>query len=454
MIGDIESALERFAAVAWGTPLLVLLLGGGAYFAIRSRGLPYLHFGEALALLRRRPGAGEPGDLSHFQSLSTALAGTIGLGNLAGVAVAIQTGGPGAVFWMWISALVGIATKFFTCTLAVLYRGRDDRGRIQGGPMYVVALGLGPRWRPLATLFCVAGLIGTLPLFQANQVTQILRDVVAVPAGITSPDDHLVFDLAVGASLAVIVGLVVLGGVSRIGAFAARMVPSMIALHAVVVAALLFIHLDAVPAALLLIVRDAFTGEAVAGGAVGTVVMTGIRRGAFSNEAGIGTEAMAHAAARTDEPVREGLVAMLGPAIDTLVVCTATALAILVTGVWQGGESNGVTVTALAFDQVLPGAGPLLLVVIVLAFGLSTMTTYGYYGAKCIGFLAGTRHEPAFRVAYVAMVAGGAVATLDAVIALIDGMYALMAIPTMTSAILLAPRVMEEADRYFRAREA
>jgi alanine or glycine:cation symporter, AGCS family len=448
----IESTLESFAAFAWGTPLLVLLLGGGAYFAIYSRGLPYRHFGEALALLRRRPEASEPGDLSHFQSLSTALAGTIGLGNLAGVAVAIQTGGPGAVFWMWVSAVVGIATKFFTCTLAVLYRGRDDRGRIQGGPMYVVVLGLGPRWRPLATLFCVAGLVGALPLFQANQVTQILRDVVAVPAGLAGADDHLAFDLAVGATLAAIVALVVLGGVARIGAFAARLVPAMIALHAAVVVLLLLGHLDAVPGALLLIVRDAFTGEAVAGGAVGTVVMTGIRRGAFSNEAGIGTEAMAHAAARTDEPVREGLVAMLGPAIDTLVVCTATALAILVTGVWRSGETNGVTVTALAFDRVLPGAGPLLLVAIVLAFGVSTMTTYGYYGAKCVGFLFGTAYEPAFRAAYVAFVVVGSVATLDAVIALIDGMYALMAIPTMISAILLAPRAMEEAERYFRRR--
>lgn len=445
----VEQALVAFANFVWGTPLLILLVGGGVFFLIFSRLLPYryFHYGP-LILSGRYDDPHAAGDISHFRALSSALSGTLGLGNIAGVAVAIAIGGPGAVFWMWVSALLGVATKFYTCSLAVMYRGPDSRGRLQGGPMYVIVHGLGRRWRPLAVLFSVAGLFGTLPVFQINQLVQILRDVVAVPGGWVEGEDPFVFNLTVGLVVAALVGAVIVGGIQRIGAVAGRLVPGMVLLYLVAVGYIVMQHFSGIPAALGLILTDAFTGQAAAGGAVGAVILTGIRRGAFSNEAGIGTEAMAHGAARTHEPIREGLVAMLGPVVDTLVVCTCTALAILLTGVWQDADANGITLTARAFELAMPGIGPYLLVVLVAFLSLSTMITFWYYGAKCLGFLIGAEHQHWYRYFYTALIVVGAVGSLDAMIALIDGMYALMAIPTMTSALLLAPRVNAAARDY------
>lgn len=364
------------------------------------------------------------------------------------MAVAIHLGGPGAVFWMWVTALVGVATKFFTCSLSIMYRGRDSLGRVQGGPMYVVTEGLGPKWKPLAVFFCVAGLFGTLPVFQANQLTQVVRDVVFVPNG-WAGEQRLWFDFSAGVVTAALVGAVVFGGIRRVGAVAGRLVPFMVLVYLAAVAYILVTHFAEIPATLALIVRDAFTGEAAAGGAAGSVIMIGVRRGAFSNEAGIGTESMAHGAAQTNEPVREGLVAMLGPVIDTLIVCTCTALAILMTGVWRGSEANGVTLTANAFGAAMPGVGPYLLVVLVVFFSVTTMFSYWYYGTKCLGFLVGAEREEQYRYLYVALIVGGSVVSLEAVIGLIDGMYALMAIPTMLCAVLLAPKVVAAADDYF-----
>ena len=447
---SLDHAIIAFANFVWGPPLLVLLLGGGIFFLLHSRFLPYRHFGHAIDIVRGKyDDPRDDGHIPHFQALATALSGTLGLGNIAGVAVAITMGGPGAIFWMWVSAVVGVATKFYTSSLAIMYRGRDSLGHLQGGPMYVVREGLGRRWMPLAVLFALAGLFGTLPVFQVNQLTQIVRDVVAIPNGWTEAGDHFGFDLVFGLAVAAAVLAVVLGNIQRIGAVTARLVPGMVLFYLGMTAYVLIVRAADVPAAFYAILHDAFTGEAAAGGAVGTVVLMGVRRGAFSNEAGIGTEAMAHGAAKTNEPIREGLVAMMGPVIDTLVVCTCTALAILVTGAWQSGGADGVTMTANAFEQVIPGAGAYLLTVMVLFLSLSTVFSFWYYGGKCLGFLIGAQHQRYYVYIYTALIVAGAVASLDVVISLIDGMYGLMAIPTTTSAILLAPRVMREARSYF-----
>lgn len=446
----IGSALNSFAAFMWGTPLVVLLVGGGVFFVLHSRGLPYRYFrhGFEIVMGKYDAEASDKGDISHFKALATALSGTLGLGNITGVAVAITVGGPGAIFWMWVTAIVGIATKFYTATLAVMFRGKDDAGHWQGGPMYVIREGLGRRWLPLAWLFAVAALFGTLPIFQINQLVQVIRDVVGIPAGLTQADDHFVFDLTLGVLFSGLVFAVIIGRIQRIAAVTSRVVPFMVIFYFIMTAVLLLKNIPAIPGALALIVDDAFRGQSVAGGALGTVILIGVQRGAFSNEAGIGTEALAHGAARTNEPVREGLVAMIGPFVDTLIVCTCTALAILVTGVWQG-DAVGVTLTSEAFETAFPGFGGLLLVVMVFFLSMSTVLTFSYYGSKCMGFLFGTRYESWYIWFYTALVIAGAVASLRAVIGLIDGMYATMAIPTMVSSLLLAPRVRAAAKDYF-----
>ena len=445
----IEEIVIGFADVAWGPWLLVLLLGGGAFFLCYSRFLPFRLFRHAIDILRGKfDDPSDPGDISHFAALSSALAATIGVGNIAGVAIAVHVGGPGAIFWMWLSAVVGMATKFFTCTLAVMYRGTDSQGATQGGPMYAIVEGLGKKWRPLAVFFCTAALVGALPAFQVNQLVQILRDVIFVPNGWVG-EAHFTFDLVAGIAIAGLVSLVIFGGILRIGTVASKLVPAMLLLYMAAAVWILGVNYANVPKALLLIITDAFSGEAAAGGAIGAVIMTGVRRAAYSNEAGIGTAALAHGAAKTTEPVREGLVAMLGPAIDTLVVCTITALIILTSGVWQGTEANGITLTVKAFDQTMPGIGPYLLTLCVVCFSGSTMFAYSYYGAKCMGFLIGSERQHIYNYFYVALMVVAAVASLDAAVSLIDGAFALMAIPTMTSTLLLAPKVMQATRRYF-----
>lgn len=447
----IAQALSTFATLAWGPWLLVLLLGGGAYFFVYSRFLPFRNGWHAIEVLRGKyddPNA--PGELTHFRALTSALAGTIGLGNIGGVAVAIHTGGPGAIFWMWMGAFLGIATKFFTCTLAILYRGKDSKGQLQGGPMYVIVQGLGPQWRPLATFFCICAMVGVLPMFQANQLVQVVRDVLIEPNGLISDATSATyFSFGLGVLVAAIVSLVVLGGIKRIGAATSKVVPSMLALYVGMTAWVLIDNIADIPSYFVLIVQDAFTGDAVLGGSLGAVIVIGIRRSAFSNEAGIGTEAMAHGAARTNEPVREGLVAMLGPAIDTLLVCTATALVILSSSVWKTSDATGVTLTAQALAEHLPGVGPYLLVICVFFFAISTMFSFNYYGVKALSFVAGARHAHLYNYFYIPSIVVASVVTAGAIIDLIDGMFALMAIPTMTSALLLSPKVMKAARTYF-----
>ncbi len=475
---DLEGIIIGFADVAWGPWLLVLLLGGGAFFLCYSRFLPFRFIRHAIDILRGKfDDPSDPGDISHFAALSSALAATIGVGNIAGVAVAVTTGGPGAIFWMWLSAVVGMATKFFTCTLAIMYRGTDSRGTTQGGPMYTIVEGLGKKWRPLGVFFCVVALIGALPAFQVNQLVQILRDVIFVPNG-WGGESHFTFNLVAGIIIAGSVALIIFGGILRIGTVASKLVPGMLLLYMAAAVWILGVNYANIPKCLWLIITDAFSGKAVAGGAIGAVItigirgigpirfypsaigaviMTGIRRAAYSNEAGIGTAALAHGAAKTTEPVREGLIAMLGPAIDTLVICTITALIILTTGVWQSTELNseadstviGITLTAMAFGKAMPGIGPYLLTLCAVCFSTSTMFAYSYYGAKCMGFLIGAERQHIYNYFYVAMLVVAAVISLDTAISLIDGAFALMAIPTMISTLRLAPKVMQATRTYF-----
>lgn len=445
---SLKEILVGFGNAMWGTPLLLLLMGGGLFFLLYSRFLPFRYLKHAIQILRGKyDGEKGEGDINHYQALSTALAATVGMGNISGVAVAITMGGPGAIFWMWVSAFVGMATKFFTCTLAVMYRGKDSLGHLQGGPMYVIREGLGKKWQPLAVLFCIAGMFGTIPSFQSNQLTAAIGEGLLMPLGI---EPTFGIKLSIGIILAIIVGLVILGGIKRIGNVAGSMVPSMVAIYVVAVVAILVLNYELVPKYLKLIFVDAFTANSVLGGAVGAIVVAGARRAAFSNEAGIGTAPMAHGAAKTNEPVREGLVAMMGPAIDTIIVCTMTALAILITGIWQdhGEGISGVTLTIKAFDDSLWG-GRYLLVLALFIFAITSLFSYSYYGGKCFAYLFGAQHIRWYQYFYIGMVVWGSVVSLGAVIGLIDGMYALMAFPTMISAFILAPKVMKAAKIYF-----
>jgi AGCS family alanine or glycine:cation symporter len=441
------------ASFAWGLPLLVLLIGGGLYLIFRIQFLPFRFLGHAIAVLRGKyDDKKDEGEITHFQALTTALSATIGMGNISGVALAIFIGGPGAVFWMWVSAVIGMSTKFFTASLAIMYRGKDSDGNLQGGPMYFITEGLGKKWKPLAVLFSISGLIGALPVFNVNQLTQAINDILLKPAGLYN---GFMSNMIVGIILAIITSIVILGGISRISKTASMLVPAMVVVYFVMVLIILGANIDVVPKYLGLIFTDAFSasfyeGDAFLGGVLGGLILLGIRRGAFSNEAGIGTAPMAHGAAKTNEPIREGLVAMLGPAIDTLIICTLTALAILVTGVWQSTDANGVTLTANAFDAAIPSVGKYLLLLCIVVFSISSLFSYSYYGTKCMSFLFGAKNKAIYNYFYIASILMGATTSLAMMVNLIDTFFAMMAIPTMLSTILLAPKVVAEAKKYFQ----
>ncbi|XRE43033.1 hypothetical protein ACIVBQ_001237 [Tenacibaculum discolor] len=447
MFANIQDLVTQFSSWVWGIPLLILLIGGGLYLFVYSGLIPFRYIGHAIAILRGKyDKADSPGDLSHYEALSSAIAATVGMGNISGVAIAIATGGPGAIFWMWVSAFVGMATKFFTCSLSVMYRGTDENGNVKGGPMYVITEGLGKKWKPLALFFSAAGLIGTLPAFQANQLTQTLVDVFQV-----QETNHFTAKLLLGITTAIIVAMVIFGGIKRIGSVAGKLVPVMVVVYLLTVLTILMLRLEQVPSIFSLIFEDAFSGKSVLGGALGALIITGVKRAAFSNEAGLGTAPMMHGTAKTKEPIREGLVAMLGPAIDTLLVCSLTALAILASGVWKGFEGNGISMTLAAFDAVLPhNIGSVVLTICVLIFAFSTLFTYSFYGLSCLSFLTNTKIGKNYNYIYIFTIAVASIIKLDFVINLIDSAYALMAIPTVISTLILAPKVKKEAKKYFQ----
>ena len=447
-----EELVKAFSDYAWGLPLVILLIGGGLYLLILSRFLPFRYLGHAIQVLRGKyDDPNDPGEISHFKALTTALSSTIGMGNIAGVAVAISVGGPGAMFWMWISAIVGMSTKFFTSTLAIMYRGKDSVGKLQGGPMYFIMHGLGKSWKPLAVMFSLFGMIGALPVVNVNQLTQAINDIVLIPNGV---EVGVKSNIILAAILVTLTSVIILGGLKRISNAASKMVPSMVLLYFVLVLFILISNYDVVPKYFMMIFTDAFAGEyfkgdSFMGGVLGALILLGIRRGAFSNEAGIGTAPMAHGAAKTDEPVREGLVAMLGPAIDTLIVCTLTALAILVTGVWETTSDNGVSLTAAAFNNAMPVYGRYLLMVCVLIFSISSLFSYSYYGTKCMSFLIGADKKHYYNYIYIISILLAVMTPFSMMLNLIDGAFALMAIPTMLATIIMAPRVTKEIKSYF-----
>lgn len=453
----IGKAIQDFSSFIWGLPLLILLIGGGLYLLILSRFLPFRFFGHAVQVLRGKyDDPNDPGQISHFQALTTALSATVGMGNISGVAVAIAIGGPGAIFWMWMSAVVGMSTKFFTSSLAIMFRGKDSKGELQGGPMYFIMEGLGKKWKPLALFFSACAMIGALPVFNVNQLTQAINDIMLKPNGVEVTDTS---NWIIGIVLVIVTSIVILGGLQRISKVAAKLVPAMVLLYFVLVLVILGVNIEVVPKYFGMIFTDAFSAnfikpDAFFGGALGTLIILGVRRGAFSNEAGIGTAPMAHGAAKTAEPVREGLVAMLGPFIDTIVVCTLTALAILVTGVWQTSDANGVSLTATAFGNAMPGIGKYLLMTCVAVFSISSLFSYSYYGTKSLSFLAGAKYKNYYNYLFIASIILGATSSLDTMISLIDSAFALMAIPTMLATIILAPKVMKETKKYIQRMRA
>lgn len=458
--------IANLASGVW-TPILFLLILGGLYFFFYSGFIHYKYFRHTIAILRGRyHNPNDPGQISPYEALSTAMASTVGMGNIAGVAAAINIGGPGALFWMWVTAFVGMSTNFFTSTLSVMYRGKDSSGEIQGGPMYVIREALGRAWQPLAVLFCICAMVGCLGIFQANQLTQAIIDIGFGDVDFKNSSFLLVgFEInslkfIIGTTLMIISGIVILGGIQRIGSWAGKMVPLMIVIYFLCVFAILVVNIGAVPHYLWMIVTEAFTanhyhGSPALGGMVGGLIVAGVRRASFSNEAGIGTAPMALGASQSKEPIREGLVSMISPAIDTLLVCTLTALAILVTGVWETKQASGVTLTANAFQMALPGIGKYLLLLCAFFFAITSLFSYSYYGSKALSFLIGVKASKYYDYFYLLTIVVGAVASLTDVMNVIDIAYALMAIPTMLSGFALAPKVMLEAKSYFkRMREA
>ena len=448
LINNFFANLSNFL---WGNfGVANLVIGGGIFFLFYSKLTPFRYFKHAFdILLGKYDDPDDDGQISHFQALSTALSSTVGIGNIAGVAVAISLGGPGALFWMWISAIVGMATKFFTCSLGIMFRGRDSDGELQGGPMYVIEQGMGKKFKFLSYWFSIAGLVGCLSLLQVNQLTQILSDQLIK----TNPNiaSTIPLDLTIGIIIALIVSVVIFGGLQRIADVASRIVPFMVLIYLSAGLFIVLTNIELVPSIFNLIISSAFNGSSVAGGFVGTavVISQGFRRAAFSNEAGMGTEVMAIGASKNNEPIRSGLVAMIGPVIDTIIVCTITGIVILLSGDWMTGEFSGVSLTQKSFANHLGVVGDFILIFSVATFALSTMFGYSYYGCKCASYLFGTGSKVYYRIFYVITLVLGSVLSLDLAVNIVDAMFALMAFPTMISAIYLSPHIKKEAKRYF-----
>lgn len=423
-----------------GYPLFVWLIGGGLFLFCRSRAVPVRRIGAAVRSLRtRHEGAGQ---ISSFQALMSAISATVGMGNIAGVAIALVVGGPGAIFWMWVSALLGMATKFFEGTLTIMYKGRNDKGEVRGGPMYVITEGLGKRYRPLAVMFACAGLIGCLAVMQANQFVEAFTTVF-----IPGSEGNVWVRFAIGVVMTAIVASVVLGGITRISKVASKVVPAMVSLYFLLVLAVIVMNWRELPRVFASIFEGAFSLKAGLGALAG-VALTGARRAMLVNEAGVGTAMMMHGASRNAEPVREGFVAMLGPAIDSGLVCTLTAIPILIADCYHVKGVKGLAIAMQSYDILIPVAGKYLLMVPVIFFAFSTMFSYSYYGRLCSEWLFGKDKARYYDWFYLAMILVASVIALDVAVSIMDMAFALMSVPTMFTIFKLSPKVVQALKGY------
>ncbi|MDP2526423.1 alanine/glycine:cation symporter family protein [Maribacter dokdonensis] len=428
-------------------PMFLLLIGGGLFLVFYSKLMPYRFFGHAIAITAGKyDNSNSKGEVSSFQALSAAVAATVGLGNISGVAIAIHDGGPGVVFWIWMTALIGMCIKFYSCSLAIMYRGTDSDGKLQGGPMYYITKGLGEKARPLAIFFAVCGLFGFLGVFTANQFTETFMSVVEPGSNIIEMSDEN-WKWTIGLILAIITSFVIFGGLTKIAKVASAIVPFMVAVYLIAVIAVMAMNSSQILPALKMIFTEAWNFKSLATGGFWGLVIIGVRRAMFSNEAGLGSAPMYHGQSKNDEPIREGLVAMLGPFIDTILVCTFTAIVIILSGAYLE-DSSGIVMTLSAFEKTLFGWGDILLMVIVTAFALSTLFTYSYYGVKSLSFLTNAKIGKLYNWYFVIMIVFAAVASLELVKNLIDLSYALMVIPNMIAVLLLAPKVNVELKKY------
>ena len=439
-----------FADFGTGIPLIILVLvGGGIYYSFYFGWLSIRGFKHAINIIRGKyDDPNDPGEISHFKALTSALSATIGLGNIGGVAVAVGTGGPGAVFWMMVCALVGMSSKLAECTLAIMYRRVHPDGHISGGPMYylehgLAKRGLAPLGRTFAVIFAllaIGGSFGGGNMFQANQTIEILGSVSPL---------FKTYNWAIGLVLCFFVAIVIIGGIKRIGNVTARLVPGMCILYVVTALGIILFHIQNLPDMLAVIFQEAFTGRAIYGGFLGSLII-GVRRAAFSNEAGLGSAAFAHAAAKTDEPAREGMVAMTGPFIDTIVICLMTALVCMITGVYNDPEfaGKGVSMTSAAFETFIPGASYVLAIVVML-FAYSTMISWSYYGERAWEYLFGAQSILIYRIMFVAFVFIGSVTALSNVLAFSDAMILGMAFPNIIGGIILSPQIKSVLTDYW-----
>ena len=445
----IQQIVTWLNGMVWGPAMLILILGTGFFLMAMLKGMPLLKLALGFKLMwgGREKGDQSTGDVSPFQALMTCLSATVGTGNIAGVATAIFLGGPGALFWMWCTALVGMATKYSEIVLAVHFREKDEKGEYIGGPMYAIKNGLGKRWAWLGFAFALFGGFagfGIGNMVQANSMAEVLESTFHIERWIT------------GLVTTIIVAIVVLGGIQRIAKVSASLVPFMCVGYVVMSLVVLVIYADRIPAALALIFEHAFTPAAATGGFAGAAVLMaiqyGVARGIFSNEAGLGTAGIAQAAGTTNSPVRSGLIGMIGTFIDTIIVCTMTGLTIICSGVWNSGI-KGASLSSAAFETALPGIGAYLLAIALLVFTFTTILGWGYYGEKCWIYLAGRKTVLPFRIVWVFAVFGGAVFQLDFVWLLADTLNALMAIPNLIALLLLSPVVLALTRNYFDNKE-
>jgi AGCS family alanine or glycine:cation symporter len=445
----VTELVKSINGLVWGIPMLVMILGVGLYLSLGLKLLPILKLGKGFRLLwsGRTPGSGKDvkGDVSPFNALMTSLSATIGTGNIAGVATAIFVGGPGALFWMWCTALVGMATKYSEAVLAVRFREVDEKGNHIGGPMYYIKNGLGSKWTWLGTAFALFGSFAGFGIgntVQANSVASALTTNFGVPTWVS------------GVVMMVLVGMVLMGGIKRIAVVAGKLVPMMTIFYITAGIAVLVVYASEIPAALALIFHSAFNPVAAQGGFAGAAVMVaiqmGVARGVFSNEAGLGSAPIAHAAAQTKSPVAQGLVGMLGTFIDTLVVCTITGLAIVVSGAWSSGE-NGAALTSYAFSHALP-IGNYIVAVALAIFAFTTILGWSVYSEKCVQYLLGVKAVMPFRLIWTLAVPLGAMGSLDFVWLLADTLNAMMAIPNLIALTLLSPVVFKLTREFFSSR--